>query len=93
MECKLCRLVSGLDRTTRVYYEDRDVLICDCETCMVPMAVAKNHLATLSSRDIDIIVRRLTETAKGFFKGDDFYIDYKMRAIPEHWHVHARRAI
>ena len=43
-ECPLCRLARGLDRVTKVYYENDVVIACDCKThYRVPMIVLKRH--------------------------------------------------
>lgn len=42
--CPLCNLCTG-DVKTKLYHEDADVIVVDCETHNVPMFVIKRHSA------------------------------------------------
>ena len=83
-ECALCRLCSGLDRVTRVWYEDPVCVIVDCKSCRVPMVVLKRHVEVATCRESAHMIR----VTKKLFPGGR--IDFKKRSIPGHDHFHVR---
>ena len=84
-DCELCQAA----RFTEWFYEDDECWIAECESCVVPMVVWKTHEA----RPPDEVVRRLHQTlvaVVGEHFVDEVYVDDNMRAIPDHYHAHAR---
>lgn len=47
MACILC----NLERRTRWLYSDKVCVVCECETCHVPMLVFRRHGAQPSAQD------------------------------------------
>lgn len=77
--CELC----NLEKRTKWYYEDDEFIICDCETCKVPMVVSKKHTDS---------VTRVTEgfiygLVKGVFK-KKLRFRITPRKIFDHFHWH-----
>ncbi|MCX8071310.1 MAG: hypothetical protein N3C12_02495 [Candidatus Binatia bacterium] len=86
--CELCILVP----TTRWYREyDGPVpfAILDCDSCDVPMAVLREHKATVEPWERAIIEAALRKVADELFPQGWFFDDH-MRQIPDHYHIHAR---
>ncbi len=84
-DCELCQAA----RFTEWFYEDDECWIAECESCLVPMIVWKSHEA----RPSDEVIRRLHATliaVVGKIFADEVYVDDNMRAIPDHYHAHAR---
>ncbi len=88
MNCELCRLAK-----TTTWYAEIDapfrIVILDCDSCDVPMAVFGEHRAKPSDAERDVIRAALAEVARRKF-GDDWFFDDNMRQIPDHYHCHAR---
>lgn len=87
MSCQLCNLCKGTGTITRKYFENDDMLIVDCATCFVPMAVWRTHVAHITyaqKKYVEDIIRRE-------FPWGNYYIDDNMKSIPEHYHCHLRR--
>lgn len=91
--CDLCNLIAG-NVITKKYYENDNWIIVDCKSCKVPMLVSKVHTSYTHLTLID-----LEELFRGY-KGDkwfipvnhsDYYVDCRMRKIPEHFHCHYRK--
>lgn len=82
-DCALCRLVAGEYRT-QIHYLGNRFIVVDCETCRVPMAVARDHNAVLDEY-MDEMQHKLWELF-----GNQIVPDTHMRAIPDHLHIHAR---
>lgn len=78
MICLLCLR----EKKTHWYYEDDRIWIADCLTCRVPMGVTKKHNA--SEEDRKYLRKKMEEMFS------DATLDDRMRAIPDHYHVHAR---
>ena len=86
--CELC----NLEKKTTWHYEDKYFVICDCETCKVPMIVSKRHTIELNQEElIDLIVIisgvRIVDGFTNKLKGE---LDQNKRKIPDHWHCHIR---
>ena len=78
--CELC----NLEKKTNWYYEDEEFIICECETCRIPMIISKEHAGE---------VTRLTESyirglVKGVFDGKKFHFRKSQRIVFFHWHWH-----
>lgn len=87
MECALCKINP---EDNKVYYEDDRIIIVECFTCKVPMAVLKRHTMQPNIEEEAILTRALSSVGKKVL-GDKFRIDKKQRAIKDHLHYHARR--
>ena len=84
--CELC----NLEKKTEWYFDDDYFIICECETCHVPMIVSKRHTIDLNQRElIDLIWIFIKEVGKDH-KLDLLSLDQKNRKIPDHWHIHLR---
>lgn len=85
--CQLCEAAVLSER----FYEDEDCWIAECESCGVPMVVWKRHGNSPPDSLINSMVERLKLVGDSFFGIEEFYIDQKMRQIPDHYHAHARK--
>lgn len=84
-----CELCEGAVITTR-YVEDELCWIADCEICLVPMVVWREHDA-LPSPDLKReLHERLAAVADRELGVGNWTIDDHMRNIPDHYHAHAR---
>ena len=84
-DCELCQAV----RFTEWFYEDDECWIAECESCDVPMIVWKFHEARPADDVVRCLHDRLVTVVSTFFV-DEIYVDDNMRAIPDHYHAHAR---
>lgn len=86
VDCELC---AGAVVTTR-YFDNDLCWIGDCEVCLVPMVVWREHgsapPAVLKSAMHDL----LSVVADGELGVGNWTIDDHMRNIPDHYHAHAR---
>ena len=87
MTCELCILKNK----TNIYIENDAFIIMDCDSCLVPMMVWKNHIMSIQESDIAIITSHLNACAKQFYGDTPFFIDKKQRKILDHLHWHARK--
>ena len=87
--CDLCIL----EKKTKWYYEDKDVVVCDCIICRIPQVILRSEHSMNPSQEIqDKMERVLLEVSKEFYgEGVEFYIDKNQRKIPDHLHWHARK--
>ncbi len=85
--CDLCGLAFDGEVKTRKHYEDGDFVIVDCLICREPMAVLKEHRPEFTDRERERLIGLFGELF-----GDDRHADFEQRRIPEHAHVHYRRA-
>ncbi len=84
-----CELCEAAVVTTR-YVEDELCWIADCEICLVPMVVWREHDA-LPSPDLKRqLHERLAAVADRELGVGNWTIDDHMRNIPDHYHAHAR---
>ena len=88
INCELCEAA----RMTRWYYEDDACWVAECEFCSVPMVVWKVHAPAPSQATKDRLHARLHDVMSEHFTFA-YFIDDKMRNIPDHYHAHARRRL
>ena len=86
MDCELCQL----KKISKWYYEDEDIVVCDCIVCKIPQVIWRKHSMSPPSHIEMKMISKLNEVAREFYGHDDFYIDTKQRKIPDHLHYHAR---
>jgi len=84
--CELCTA----DRFTHWYFEDDICWVADCEVCMVPMVVWKQHGTDPNAADRAHMKDALTTCANERFGDALWSFDDNMRQIPDHYHAHAR---
>lgn len=87
MTCELCEAVLF----TRQYSNDDLCWVADCESCDVPMVVWREHGTEPPEATLAHMLAMLTDAAhQRFVAGERWFIDRKMRQIPDHFHAHAR---
>lgn len=85
--CPLCQL----EKITHWYYEEPSFAILDCEVCMVPMAVWRQHGEVDTSAEGYIrMLKKLGEVADQVLGQGKWWLDPVERMIPGHRHAHAR---
>jgi hypothetical protein len=84
-----CELCEAAIITTR-YHDDELCWIADCEICLVPMVVWREHSATPSDDVRSALIQRLSAVADAVLGEGGWSIDDHMRNIPDHYHAHAR---
>lgn len=84
-----CDLCEAAVITTR-YYEDETCWIGDCEICLVPMVVWREHDADPPDEVRAHLFAMLSQVAEREFADTSWRIDDHMRNIPDHYHAHAR---
>jgi len=87
--CPLCELAEG-DIKTKLYYQDKRVIIVDCSTCGCPMCVSKKHFKEASPRLRKKMIYHLTRIANEKYGKDKWVLDEKMRKVHDHCHIHSR---
>jgi hypothetical protein len=85
-DCDLCQAAVI---TTR-YFEDEHCWIADCEICLVPMVVWREHAADPPESVRERLRGRLAEVADRELGEGNWTVDDHMRNIPDHYHAHAR---
>jgi len=85
-KCKLCDLVAGNHRT-RVYCEDKKIIIVDCPNCSAPIGIWKEHKVKLNPNQIKYLVAKM-EFSLGIL--GDFR---EPREIKSHYHLHFIRLL
>ena len=85
-DCQLCDLVFSRRIKTKVYFENDRIIIIECKTCKVPMAVLKFHMPEFEESDMALIYHWATD--RTLFNGRT--LDYHMKTCTEHAHVHFR---
>ena len=88
MNCDLCKLVQG-NVVTRKYYEDNKWIIVDCKTCNIPMIVYKEHIMIPKIQhrwQVEELFKQHVNVNHAVF-----FIDERMKCIPDHYHCHYRR--
>jgi hypothetical protein len=83
--CELCEAA----RLTEWYYEDEHCWVAECEACFVPMVVWKRHDPD-PPEEIRAMLRNVLADVAGRVVGVDYWIDDRLRSIPDHFHAHAR---
>ena len=86
MDWDLCLLIVR----TNVYLENEYFIILDCKSCLVPMAVWKEHTMDVPEPDEYVMRALLSEAGEMRFGENKFYIDIVQRAVLDHLHWHAR---
>lgn len=86
MSCELCQL----KKMSKWYYEDEDIVVCDCIICKIPQVIWRKHSMSPSIHIEMKMVSKLAEIAEQFYGHKNFYIDSTQRKIPDHLHFHAR---
>ena len=84
--CKLCNLA----KRTKWHYATPDYMIIECETCDVPMAVARKHGEVSEHLKITMEHNLLMVANREFGKGT-CRIDTNMKTCKDHYHIHARQ--
>ena len=86
MKCDLCLL----QRKRNVYIDNEYFIIMDCDSCLVPMVVWKEHTMDVPEPDEQMMKAFLIEVANQFYEGKNYFIDKNQRAVLDHLHWHAR---
>jgi len=88
MSCELC----NLEKKTKWYYEDERFVVCDCETCKVPMIVLKRHSTELNQEELIDLMWILTNAIPKYDSRGLLAVrlDQNRRKISDHWHAHIR---
>ena len=85
-----CDLCEAAVVTTR-YFEDELCWIADCEICLVPMVVWREHDPSPGD-DVRLrLLASLGSVANVVLGEGAWSVDDHMRRIPDHYHAHARR--
>ncbi len=84
--CDLCEAAP----ITKRYFDDELCWIADCEICLVPMVVWREHNAAPTSDVKALLHDRLAVVANDVLGEGVWKIDDNMRNIPDHYHAHAR---
>ncbi|MGC1419063.1 MAG: hypothetical protein WA786_02940 [Acidimicrobiales bacterium] len=84
-----CDLCEAAVITTR-YLENELCWIGDCEICLVPMVVWRQHDPSPPDELKELMRQSLSTVADGVFGAGDWKYDDHMRNIPDHYHAHAR---
>ena len=86
MDCDLCLL----QRKRNVYIDNKYFIIMDCDSCLVPMVVWKEHTMDVPEPDEQMMKAFLIEVSNQFYEGKSYFIDKKQREVLDHIHWHAR---
>ena len=67
--------------------EDDDWIMVNCKTCKIPMLVYKKHVkkSPKSLRFLKHMFEKYVEAKHAYY-----YVDCRMRKIPNHFHCHYR---
>ena len=85
-ECELC----SASRLTTWWFEDDLCWVAECDSCGVPMVVWKSHDPDPPVEVKTALWERLSEVAD-LHGPQRYWIDDRLRTIPDHYHAHARR--
>ena len=88
--CELCTLVEDRVYVTKKYFEDATFVMVDCKVCYTPMLVYKKHQTEIDEADKAMAYHIFYKHSQRIDMSK-WYVDYKMRKIPDHWHCHLRR--
>ena len=81
--CPLCRITTDKDFKIICYYSDELMIIVDCSSCNVPMAVLQEHRILITKEEEKKIRDKLDElfgNENRTFRGP--------RKFQEHYHLH-----
>lgn len=84
--CELC----AADRLTTWWFEDDVCWVAECDACGVPMVVWKVHDPAPPPELKAMLWERLRVVADEHGP-TGYWIDDRLRTIPDHYHAHARR--
>lgn len=84
--CDLCEAA----QFTHWYSDDDICWVADCEVCVVPMVVWRNHGVEPSAEELEHMKAQLTAAGDARFGPGEWSLDDNMRQIPDHFHAHAR---
>jgi len=84
--CELCEAAP----ITQWYYEDEMCWVAECEACFVAMVVWKVHDPVPPEEVRVVLFERLAHVVDEHY-GYEYFIDDRLRTIPDHYHAHARR--
>ncbi len=84
-----CPLCAAAVITTR-YFDDELCWIADCEICLVPMVVWRQHDAIPPPEIKHALLEALRAVADSELGPGEWRVDDHMRNIPDHYHAHAR---
>ena len=84
--CDLCKL----ERLTNVYMDGSKFIILECDSCLVPMVVWKEHTMSISKEYEKMMDNMSHRIGKEFYKENAYFIDKKQRKIFDHLHWHIR---
>lgn len=85
MTCPLC----ALEKRTRWYYENRILVVLDCDTCKVPMVVLRRHTIEPTLGEQVAMQTALANVADEVFGPGNWITRTKQRKIKGHVHWHA----
>jgi hypothetical protein len=85
-DCELCAAVPF----TEWYHDDELCWIAECDSCAVPMVVWRVHDPEPPD-DVRALLHERLRTAVAARSAAPFWIDERLRSIPDHYHAHARR--
>jgi hypothetical protein len=85
-QCELCEAAV----ITARHYEDDLCWIADCEICLVPMVVWREHSPTPPEEVRARLHELLGAVADEVIGPGGWKVDDHMRNIPDHYHAHAR---
>ncbi len=81
--CELC----NLEKKTKWYCEDDTFVICDCESCKLPMIISKLHNTNMLILFPKVFEAWVNGLVKGIFK-KKFHFRKEQRKVKDHWHWH-----
>lgn len=85
----VCELCAAQPITTR-WYEDDLCWVAACDSCDVPMVVWNVHDPDPPGDLREVMLARLRSVADRHGPVG-YWIDERLRTIPDHYHAHARR--
>lgn len=85
-KCELCQL----HKETKWYYEDKDLLVIECNQCDQPMVVWRHHTMNITDVEKNNMEKALRKVADEVMGKNKYYVDRKQRSIATHLHWHAR---
>ncbi|MEY2959300.1 MAG: hypothetical protein RLZZ01_1868 [Actinomycetota bacterium] len=85
-DCDLCAAAP----ITTWWWDDETCWVAECESCGVPMVVWKVHDPEPPPAVKAELLDRL-RTVADVHGPEDYWIDDRLRSVPDHYHAHARR--
>lgn len=86
--CELCEATPF----TEWFHNDELCWIAECDSCGVPMVVWRSHDPSPLPEVRAVLHERLTTVVESLSSAP-FWIDDRLRSIPDHYHAHARRRL